>query len=65
MRWEYKVIPMDEYDNIWYNQTTDNVGRQLNQIGLDGWELVNVVPLIGKNEGNNQRLYFKRKKGWF
>jgi hypothetical protein len=62
MRWEYLVETMTKERNITYNKDTDNVRRKINEIGLDGWELISVVP---DNNSNLQVLYFKRKKGWF
>ena len=62
MRWEYYVVTMGEERNITHNKDTDNVDRKINEIGLEGWELVSVVP---DNNSNTQRLYFKRKKRWF
>ncbi len=62
MRWEYYVVTMGEERLITHNKDRDNVGRKINEIGLEGWELVSVVP---DNNSNIQRLYFKRKKGWF
>jgi len=65
MRWEYYVVTMGDERNITHNKDTDNVGRKINEIGLEGWELVSVVPDNHGGSPNLQRLYFKRKKGWF
>jgi len=62
MRWEYYVVTMGEERLITHNKDRDDVSRKINEIGLEGWELVSVVP---DNNSKLQRLYFKRKKGWF
>ena len=51
-RWSYKVV---ELKSTFLGLKAEAVQQALNQLGAQGWELVNV-----QNQGLNLRLYLKR-----
>lgn len=53
MMWEYKIaiIPLSEIEDA---------QRLLNKEGREGWELVTVIPRVGKSESWSQ-AFFKRQ----
>jgi len=53
-QWEYKVIKLDS--------GSKEREKQLNQLGLQGWELVAATE-YGAVTGYGRHAYLKRKKG--
>ena len=78
MRWEYKTVTVKNYEYVYDGNNSlqsdwkvkdlhSGVDGLLNELGLDGWELVSVTH---RSESKSNRFYFKRekekeKKGWF
>jgi len=78
MQWEYKTVTVENYEYVfdvgngvhedWRSKDLNSgIDGLLNELGLDGWELVSVTH---RSESKSNRFYFKRekekeKKGWF
>ncbi len=56
--WEYELLPLQlsVKDGIEESRAT------LNAEGVDGWELVSVVPKMGKNPSLDCLAFLKRRK---
>ena len=52
--WQHLALTQDD-DGL-----GDGLGQQINKLGRDGWELVNVVPLTKDGTTVKTRYYFKR-----
>jgi len=53
-RWEYYLVALPPVHNITEKRDT------LNKLGLDGWELVSVAPVVGRDVDIHV-CYFKRR----
>jgi len=54
-RWEYKVI------NLWDFSDLTAMEKRLNELGMDGWELIINGGAVGTNNGRFDSLIFKRR----
>ena len=52
-KWEYKYLVRERYKDLDEGKWNVDLSVVLNQLGLDGWELVNVVPRVGVSQGAN------------
>lgn len=57
MRWEYLITIIDEYGRC----GDKDAQQELDQLGSEGWELINIVPSLGSWD-SEQRAFFKRNK---
>ena len=57
IRWEYLITIIDEYGRC----GDKDAQQELDQLGSEGWELINIVPNLGGWD-SEQRAFFKRKK---
>lgn len=55
MKWEYKI---KEHD---YSIRPDTRETMLNDMGHEGWELINVMEYVHENGFVNYEFYFKRR----
>ncbi|MDP2909263.1 MAG: DUF4177 domain-containing protein [Nanoarchaeota archaeon] len=44
MKWQYKVIKL-RTGTVMQNKALDKWNEELNELGKDGWELVDVIPM--------------------
>ena len=51
-RWEYKIVATD------YRFSTENQEKLLNELGTEGWELVQMDAAVASSRSH---LYFKRR----
>lgn len=67
-KWQYKVITQKTKGLLKKDDVEDNISDTINQLGAEGWELVNVAPLSvtqGLDVGGSTKafvLFFKRQK---
>ena len=64
-KWEYQTLSlvMDKDHGVYWLESHDGaqgVEQQLNQMGTDGWELVNVVALTNRGTIKGVTYYLKR-----
>jgi hypothetical protein len=55
-RWEYKVVDLS---TSFLGKSVKNPEERLNELGADGWELVED---LSEASGNSQSLVFKRPR---
>jgi hypothetical protein len=60
--WEYKIMKTNKF--FWSGKDKTDPEQFLSDLGLDGWELVSVVPLseMGGGITTNLQFFSKRKR---
>ena len=61
LKFEYKIYEFDN-ESLWRKDAE----KEINSFGLDGWELVSLIPFIRDNEESSIKeihFFFKRALG--
>ena len=60
-KWEYKVVEFDTYGVMGGLVNTEEVEKQINELGKDGWELVAAYSTVGSTSSRKVIYNFKRE----
>ncbi len=62
VNWEYTIISIRQ--KIMSDKDVGEAKKILNDLGKDGWELIEVIPLTSAGENVGTRFFLKRKIGF-
>lgn len=61
MRWEYRTVQLDEQGWLARSVNFAALDDNLNQLGMDGWELVNVIYVKDRSLGYDSAIAFLKR----